>query len=197
MRIGFKAVTVLFSIALLSAHAHTAELQDAYGAGEELVERTVCTVQEIFCETGLGDASEFLKRIAKAESDYGRHGATYRSGYFGGIWQIDISGFKATKEIETHPSLIELHNAINVHFSAAGLREFDWMQQSWQICVIPLFSCIAARLYLAAIPMAIPANLISQAHYWKRYYNTPRGKGTVAHFVRVNKGEKEVLCSKL
>ena len=33
------------------------------------------------------------------------------------------------------------------------------------------------------IPAAIPSNLQSQGWYWKKYYNTVAGKGTVTKFI--------------
>lgn len=49
--------------------------------------------------------------------------------------------------------------------------------------VKPLYSGLAARLYLVRIPAEIPSNLQSQGWYWKKYYNTVAGKGTVTKFI--------------
>lgn len=59
----------------------------------------------------------------------------------------------------------------------------DWPKTKWQDLVKPLYSGLAARLYLVRIPAAIPSNLQSQGWYWKKYYNTVAGKGTVTKFI--------------
>lgn len=59
----------------------------------------------------------------------------------------------------------------------------DWTKTSWQDLQKPLYSGLAARLYLAKFPARIPPDLASQARYWKTYYNTSAGKGTVVKFI--------------
>jgi len=34
----------------------------------------------------------------------------------------------------------------------------------------------------------VPDSLEDQAKYWKKYYNTVAGAGTVEHFIEANKG---------
>lgn len=47
------------------------------------------------------------------------------------------------------------------------------------------YACAMARVHYYRVPMALPLadNVEEMAHYWKLYYNTPEGKGTVAEFV--------------
>ena len=44
------------------------------------------------------------------------------------------------------------------------------------------------RLCYRRVPESIPDNLEDMARYWKKYYNTEKGKGTVEHFLKANKG---------
>ena len=44
-------------------------------------------------------------------------------------------------------------------------------------------SLICCRLKLKRIAEAIPDNLLDRAHYWKKYYNTEAGAGTVEHYL--------------
>jgi len=46
-----------------------------------------------------------------------------------------------------------------------------------------LFACILARLYYLRCPGAIPATIDGQGAYWKRYYNTVAGAGTVEQYI--------------
>ena len=59
----------------------------------------------------------------------------------------------------------------------------DWTKTTWSDLVKPLYSGLAARLYLVRIRAPIPSDLTSQARYWKTYYNTAAGKGTVQKFI--------------
>ena len=47
----------------------------------------------------------------------------------------------------------------------------------------PLLSFICCRLSLKRIPEAIPSDLLCRAKYWKKYYNTEAGAGTVEHYL--------------
>lgn len=46
----------------------------------------------------------------------------------------------------------------------------------------PLFSGVFARIRLYLVPAAIPNDIDGQAAYWKKYYNSAEGKGTVGDF---------------
>ncbi|KAL9658426.1 hypothetical protein ABK040_005970 [Willaertia magna] len=119
----------------------------------------------------------FMKRIALCESNYGRNPNTYRRGYYGGIWQIDSIGFKDTQDTSSHPSLksrfAQLKDGLGI----------DWINTNWQYCTKAVYSGIAARLKLLLNPRAIPTTLEGQAQYWKSYYNTDSGAGTVQYFI--------------
>lgn len=43
------------------------------------------------------------------------------------------------------------------------------------------------RLCYRRVPDPIPNNLNDMAKYWKKFYNTEKGKGTVKHFLDANK----------
>lgn len=47
----------------------------------------------------------------------------------------------------------------------------------------PLLSFICCRLSYKRIPAAIPSDLLGRAQYWKEYYNTKAGSGTVEHYL--------------
>lgn len=46
----------------------------------------------------------------------------------------------------------------------------------------PLLSLIFVRLRYLVVPDAIPSTVEGRAAYWKQYYNTSAGKGTVEHY---------------
>lgn len=59
----------------------------------------------------------------------------------------------------------------------------DWTKTTWKDLEKPLYSALAARLYLVRISDKIPADLKKQACYWKKHYNTAAGEGTVQKFI--------------
>ena len=46
------------------------------------------------------------------------------------------------------------------------------------------YACAMARIHYLRVQEAIPTTTIRQASYWKLYYNTPEGRGTVDHYLR-------------
>lgn len=47
------------------------------------------------------------------------------------------------------------------------------------------FSVIMTRLHYRRVPKALPKTLKDQAHYWKNYYNSHKGKGTPEKFLEI------------
>jgi len=47
----------------------------------------------------------------------------------------------------------------------------------------PLLAAIFCRLFYKLIPEPVPSTLVGRAAYWKKYYNTERGKGSVGEYV--------------
>ena len=47
-----------------------------------------------------------------------------------------------------------------------------------------VFACMISRLKYFLSPGAIPEMLEGQAAYWKKYYNTSLGKGTVEEYIK-------------
>ena len=83
----------------------------------------------------------------------------------------------AYKETVSQPGLKKYRDAIKQKLGV------DWAGTSWDELEKPLYSGLAARVFLARIPEKIPLDLASQAHYWKTHYNTMSGKGTVKKFI--------------
>ena len=46
------------------------------------------------------------------------------------------------------------------------------------------FAAMMCRMFYLRKPGAIPSTLQGQAEYWKKYYNTAAGKGTVQEYIR-------------
>ena len=147
--------------------SHTPE-----GKGESVVKEVVSQLTAIF-----GDDRGFMYRIACVESNFGMHPNTYHGDYHGGIWQVDPMGFVDTQNVASHPKLTAKFEKIQ---AATGI---SWKDASYEDLRKPIYSGIAARLRLLNIPEAIPTDLRGQAKYWKKHYNTEKGKGTVEDFM--------------
>ena len=115
----------------------------------------------------LGNDRQFLRRIAFVESTDGTDSDTFRQGYHGGIWQVNEDIFEITQDTATYPGLVALHQQIFDNFTINWTESVEWTDLR-----IPLFSGLAARLFLSTIPEEIPCDIAGQATYWATHYNT-------------------------
>lgn len=62
---------------------------------------------------------------------------------------------------------------------------YENMPQASRLMYDMAFATAMARLHYMRIPELLPQpdNIKDLANYWKRYYNTPKGKGTIEEFV--------------
>ena len=171
------ALLFLFGIWLLEVKA---QRQDSTrvpeSSGSAVVQATVALIQNanIF-----PDDRQLLRRIAWVESKDGTDSRTYRQGYHGGIWQVDISGFRDTQDTTSHPGLVAKFRDIQREFG------IDWPSVQWEDLRKPLYSGLGARLKLSNVNQTIPfaSDLADQASYWKMYYNSILGDGTPEKFI--------------
>lgn len=103
------------------------------------------------------------------------------------LWQVE---YKAS----VVPSLVYLQRRQDVlqratawlwqdpHATAAwvNLSQDDmlWLLRGWD-----RIGVLMARLHYMRVQDAVPGDLEAQAAYWKKYYNTVAGKGTVGQYV--------------
>jgi len=156
------------------------DASDAVKSAKDSIESIAIKVDNL----NLGsDISDFLVRIAATESCYGLN---KRAG--NNVWQIDPPGFKDTQNLASHPGLQK-------KFDTLKAFKIDWLSKSYDdITADKYLNCIAARLYLGNKPGMIPSDLKGQAAYWKKYYNTTSGAGTVEEFIKKNSGDGILGC---
>lgn len=129
--------------------------------GPEVVEAVVDVVRR---SCVLPQDNLLLRRLAYVESHDGMDMATFRSGFYGGIWQVTQQMYDETK---TAPELSATRDAIRAHLG------IDWLSTSWQDLRKPLYSGLAAALYVEhrISGNLQPVGVTSQADFWARSYH--------------------------
>ena len=127
--------------------------------GPEVVKEVIRAI------TSLGmfpDDHRFLRRIAYVET---RDGQNSGAALLGGIWKVSEDMLIDTQRIMAHGQLIRKHKIIQKKLN------IDWPDVVWSDLQKPIYSGLAARLFLSNNPRAIPDTLERQGHYWKINYN--------------------------
>ncbi|MEG1044775.1 MAG: hypothetical protein RSF81_08400 [Oscillospiraceae bacterium] len=63
-------------------------------------------------------------------------------------------------------------------------RYYDYMLTLEENLIGNLFFATAmARIHYLRVPAKLPSDVVGYGEYWKRYYNTEKGKGTITEFV--------------
>ncbi|KAK3599236.1 hypothetical protein CHS0354_012845 [Potamilus streckersoni] len=130
--------------------------------GNEVVEAVINLIREncIFAED-----KRYLRRLAYFESHDGTDPKTYRSGYHGGIWQVDENKFIQT---QNNPALQAKYDII---WNVFGI---DWSRVTWYDLRKPLYSGLAAALYTVYTSGTggMDWRIEQQATFWENYYHT-------------------------
>ncbi len=126
---------------------------------------------------GRGDGNSavyLLCETAAVETQY----ATYRdltpNGAGRGVCQCDEIAFKDVQQRTRQADV----DAVKAAF------DFDLKKVQWDdLNLSPLLAFVFARLHYKLKPEAIPQTLRGRAEYWKKYYNTALGKGSVEEYI--------------
>ncbi len=160
MKTATFSVLVTLSVLLPPLTAQGVDLTlQREASGSNVVRAAVNRIQAV-----LEFDQQLLRRIAFVESRDGTDTDTYRLGYNGGIWQVDEDKFLSTQANSTLNVL--RHNTLRKEFN------IDWPSVQWSDLRIPLYSGIAAKLFLLNISdrKPIPCDLPGQAAYWRTHY---------------------------
>lgn len=125
-------------------------------AAEDLLLGTAC--QESHC-------GEYIRQV----------GCSGNVGAFG-IWQMELATARDIYDNFLKYQFV-LKNIVE------GLRgESQTIQEA--LTMNAGYACAMARIHYMRQPGNIPADVAGQASYWKKYYNTPKGKGTAAEYIK-------------
>ena len=152
------------------------------------VEGKVTFVSRIFKDNP--DETMFMKRLVNQESLFGKAKGTYTvSGKVGrrgsyGVAQVDEVAFNAVKNKLLNPES-SISKYIEPFEKATGI---DLTTVNYEDLTDDTLSIAFGRMYLMQLTEEpIPSSKEDQAKYWKTYYNTKAGKGTVKEFLDTNK----------
>ena len=158
----------------MGVHAQAVDRTREEGAsGRSVVLATISKLQVVGV---FPDSERFLRRVAFVESRDGVDSDTFRSDYYGGIWQVDREIFERT---QNNDSLSDGYNRI-----FEGLESLNWNELSWEDLRQPLNSAIAAGLFFELAPGEIPdiGQVRQQGEYWKSSGFNTRESDTVDFF---------------
>lgn len=121
-----------------------------------------------------GCATNLLLETAAAETCLGLYEDPTPGGAGMGLCQHDAIAFKdiLARTPNRFFYLIEKHFGCNIQ-----------KLQHTHLANDPLLSFIFCRLHYRLRPEPIPVSLRGRAEYWKEFYNTIAGKGTVTHYL--------------
>lgn len=121
------------------------------------------------------EAVELLMGTCAQESHLGKYRRQLGGGPALGIFQMEPATFRDI--VDNYLAYHEdLRNKIMEISGVTALQPEDLVEND------RLAVCMA-RAHYSRVREAIPASLDGWARYWKQYYNTPLGAGTVEEFV--------------
>ena len=122
------------------------------------------------------EAEELLIGTAAHESQLGTYLAQV-GGPALGVFQMEPATWK-----DLHKTF--LYYQKDLYMRINGVVRLDHRQPGDMITDLE-YACVMARLRYYRVPDPLPAkdDLQAQARYWKQFYNTPMGKGTVEQYI--------------
>lgn len=130
----------------------------------------VCNVLGTGC---FGTAPDQILETIAAETQMGTFpDTTTESGH--GLTQFDQIGFDDTVARAQPKDIALVEQKFGYKLKELNVKDLD---------EDPKLSIIMCRLKYKLRPEPIPKDVVSRAAYWKRFYNSSEGKGTVEHYL--------------
>lgn len=121
-----------------------------------------------------GGAVIMLLETAAQETHLGQFRDPTPDGAGRGLCQIDFIGFIDVIQRSRAADLAAIKSCFGMDLTQVEHDDLDFS---------PLLSMIICRLFYKLIPESFPKDLAGRAAYWKKYYNTYRGKGSVDEYI--------------
>ena len=126
----------------------------------------------------LGGGENAIKLVLETiatESSMGTLKVKPRYNFGVGLTQFDLPGFNDTKARTSKEKKDLIIKEFNIDINQVELRDLAYS---------PLLSIIFCRLFYQLRPGVIPSTVEERGKYWKKWYNTELGKGTVEHYLK-------------
>lgn len=104
-------------------------------------------------------------------------------------WQLESGSIQSgMRQLQLKPGLAASATMLvfaDRNASVMWCRDMDLSTILWALRMDDndMFGCVLARLHYMRCPGAVPESIEGQAAYWKKWYNTPSGKGTEMQFI--------------
>ena len=119
-------------------------------------------------------AVDLMLETAAQETHCGQLRDPTPNGAGRGIFQIDPVGFNDICQRTRSGDVTAVFNNFGIDIKTIRHDALDYS---------PLAAAIFCRLFYKLIPESIPNAVVGRAGYWKKYYNTELGKGSVGEYV--------------
>ena len=120
-------------------------------------------------------AENLILGTAAQESAYGKYTVQIGGGPARGIFQME----KATHDDIWKNFLKYKPRLAKLVLSISGLTEPDFNALE----INDIYACAMCRVHYFRVKEPIPTTINGYAYYWKQFYNTPEGKGTISEFI--------------
>ena len=147
------------------------------------------TLQKIGMWSQEAEELVFLTGLVESGYDYI---SQIGSGVARSFWQVESAtaqdcvdnylGYRRSK-LERVSGVMHISPDALLEMSDKDLKHFLWGNI--------IAGIIFCRIKYWRVPKKIPLDLEGMAKYWKSYYNTERGAGTVTHFLELEKIRKD------
>ena len=188
LHIQGSVAALVFVVLFCSAVVVSSQCDNRPGVDETLRrgatgENVVTTAANRIRNSGIfGDDHQFLRRMAKVESD---NGESIGSG-MGGIWRVDTKKFRKVNEYLLHenpcshhqedPCLQEQLEMLCIDLDVINREDYEELDA-------PLYSALYVMIYLVeTLRRTIPDTIEAQAMLWKADLNSA---GSEEHFIMI------------
>jgi len=131
-------------------------------------------VCDVLGHGGNAVAVRLLLETAAQETHVGQFRDPSPDGAGRGLCQVDAIAFVDVIQRTPEKDFALIKAAFGIDMRQVDHDDLDFS---------PLLSFIVCRLFYKRIPEAIPAAIDARGAYWKKYYNTYLGKGSVGEYV--------------
>ncbi len=120
-------------------------------------------------------ASHLLLETMAVETRLGQFRDPTPNGAGRGICQFDPIAFRDVQDRASASDILAIDAEFGINIKFLTHAQLDYS---------PVVSVIFCRLFYKLVKAPIPPSMSGRAEYWKRYYNTVRGKGTVEDYAK-------------